>query len=122
MEEKLAELDGRVKEIAPKFYQHLEDMETERRKLEEKARQDQAEMQSLRSRDKTERPLKKGEFIAAADKRKQQGGRVFLGSLAVNIDIFFSLRLGDNQAIWPLRRMTMTGPLCGTNRRSPTSL
>jgi hypothetical protein len=68
-------LDGKVKEIAPKFHQHLEDMEAERRKLEEKARQDEAELHNVRSRDKTERPLKKGEFIAAAEKRKQQGMR-----------------------------------------------
>ena len=62
-----------MKEISPKFYQYLEDLEIEKKKMEEKARQDAEELQARPIRDKTERPLKKAEFIAASEKRKQQG-------------------------------------------------
>ena len=70
-----------MKEISPKFHQYLEDLAIEKKKMEEKARQDAAEMQARPIRDKTERPLKKAEFIAASDKRKQQGWWVGWGGV-----------------------------------------
>jgi len=74
-EAKLSAIDASLKEIAPKFHKYLEDLELERRRLEEKARLDELEMLKQPLRDKTERPLKKSEFISASEKRKQQGNQ-----------------------------------------------
>lgn len=97
----------------------------ERRKLEEKARQDEAEMHNLRSRDKTERPLKKGEFIAAAEKRKQQGfvSKKERGKRKREEEELFVFKCNMLvQGTKPLKRMTMMERVFGTNRPSPTSL
>ena len=51
----------------------MEDLEIERKKLIEKARLEEAEMKAHPSRDKLERPLKKGEYIQASKRRRQQG-------------------------------------------------